>query len=142
MDPAKNNNNHMPEPWRIRTDLPVPNIASESGLYVASIPAPQNAKRIVECVNAMEGIEDPMAYMQKRQEVKPVVVKLEAVFADSLQQLEAKMTEKLMYYRHDRERFEQLKEVIQSMLDRMDEGQTMTLTKDSVYVLALREALK
>lgn len=63
MDPAKNKNNHMPEPWKIRTDLPIQVIATELGLHVASISAPQNAKRIVECVNAMEGIEDPMAYM-------------------------------------------------------------------------------
>jgi len=142
MDPAKTINNHMPEPWRIRTDLPIPVIATESGRHFSSIPDLPNARRIVECVNAMEGIEDPMAYMQKRKEVKPVVVKLEAVFADSLQQLEAKMTEKLADYCHDSLRFEQLKEVIECMLDRMDEGQTLNLTKDSVYVLALREAFK
>lgn len=70
------------------------------------------------------------------------MVKLEAVFADSLQQLEAKMTEQLVKYSHDSVGFGQLKEVIQAMLDQMDQGQTMTLTKDSVYVLALREAFK
>jgi type IV secretory pathway VirB4 component len=83
--------------------------------------------------------------MQNRnRKLKPVADgrNIEVIFADSLQQLEAKMTEQLVNYRHDRVRFEQLKEVIQSMLDRLDEGQTMNLTKDSVYVLALREAFK
>ena len=75
-------------------------------------------------------------------QVKPVAVKLEAVFADSLQQLEAKMTEQLVKYSHDSVRYGQLKEVIQSMLERLDEGQTIILTKDSLYVLALREGIK
>lgn len=50
---------HTPGPWRIRTDLPQPVIASESGQYVVAIPSEVNAARIVACVNAMEGIEDP-----------------------------------------------------------------------------------
>jgi hypothetical protein len=54
---------HTPEPWRIRTDLPQPVIASESGQYVVAIPSEVNASRIVECVNAMEGIQNPAEFI-------------------------------------------------------------------------------
>lgn len=36
----------------------------------------------------------------------------------------------------------ELKEVIQNMIDRIDEGSEMTLTKDSIIVHCLREAIK
>ena len=36
----------------------------------------------------------------------------------------------------------ELKEVIQNMIDSLDEGGEMTLTKDSIIVHALREAIK
>ena len=39
-------------------------------------------------------------------------------------------------------KYEQLKEVIKNMIDRLDEGSEMTLTKDSIIVLALKEAIK
>lgn len=39
-------------------------------------------------------------------------------------------------------KYGQLKEVIQNMVDRLDEGGEMTLTKDSIIVLALKEAIK
>ena len=54
---------HTPEPWRIRTDLPQPVIASELGQYVVAIPSEVNASRIVECVNAMEGIQNPAEFI-------------------------------------------------------------------------------
>jgi len=39
-------------------------------------------------------------------------------------------------------KYEKLKEVIQNMVDRLDEGAEITLTKDSIIVLALKEAIK
>lgn len=39
-------------------------------------------------------------------------------------------------------KFRQLKEVIENMIARLDEGSEMTLTKDSIIVLALKEAIK
>ena len=39
-------------------------------------------------------------------------------------------------------KYHNLKEVIQNMVCRLDEGGEMTLTKDSIIVLALKEAIK
>ena len=39
-------------------------------------------------------------------------------------------------------KYEQLKEVIQNMVDRLDEGSEITLTKDSIIIHALKEAIK
>lgn len=105
---------HTPGPWRIRTDLPQPVIASEAGQYVVAIPSEVNAARIVACVNAMEGIENPSNHRATW---------------DAIQHLEL-------------DKYHNLKEVIQNMIDRLDEGSEMTLTKDSIIVLALKEAIK
>ena len=105
---------HTPAPWRIRTDLPQPVIASESGQYVVAIPSEVNAQRIVDCVNAMEGTENPKKHRKTW---------------DAIQHLEL-------------DKYHKLKEVIQNMVERLDEGGEMTLTKDSIIVLALKEAIK
>lgn len=94
---------HTPEPWRIiRTDLPQPVIASESGQYVVAIPSEVNASRIVECVNAMEGIENPVQFMNEaidllklckaRFEVKESVLKSPTIITriDNVNQLISK----------------------------------------------------
>lgn len=72
------------------------------------------AKRIVECVNAMEGIPNP-SNLRKTWE--------------AIQHLEL-------------DKYHNLKEVIQNMIDRLDEGGEMTLTKDSIIVHCLKEAIK
>lgn len=58
----------------------------------------------------------------------------QVAFADT-----PKEAEYAIYYM---KKYEQLKEVIQNMVDRLDEGSEMTLTKDSIIVLALKEAIK
>lgn len=42
----------------------------------------------------------------------------------------------------DMRKYVRLKEVIENMVARLDEGAELTLTKDSIIVLALKEALK
>jgi len=103
---------HTPGPWRIRTDLPQPVIASESGQYVVAIPSEVNAKRIVDCVNAMEGIPDPS--------------KLRATW-DAIAHLEL-------------DKYKKLKEVVQSLIQGIDKG--MHMKPDSIIVEALRQAIK
>lgn len=39
-------------------------------------------------------------------------------------------------------KYHKLKEVIQNIIDRLDEGSEMTLTKDSIIVHCLKEAIK
>lgn len=58
----------------------------------------------------------------------------QVAFADT-----PKESEYAIYYM---KKYEQLKEVIQNMVDRLDEEGEMTLTKDSIIVLALKEAIK
>ena len=58
----------------------------------------------------------------------------QVAFADT-----AKEAEQIIFYMR---KYEQLKEVIQNMIDRLDEGSEMTLTKDSIIVHCLREAIK
>lgn len=105
---------HTPGPWRIRTDLPQPVIVSESGQYVVAIPSEVNAARIVACVNAMEGIQNPKKFRENWEAVKHLEL----------------------------DKYHNLKEVIQNMLDRLDEGGEMTLTKDSIIVHCLKKAIK
>lgn len=50
-----------------------------------------------------------------------------------------KDAEQIIFYM---KKYEQLKDVIQNMIDRLDEGSEMTLTKDSIIVHALKEAIK
>lgn len=103
---------HTPTPWRIRTDLPQPVIASESGQYVVAIPSEVNAKRIVDCVNAMEGIPDPS--------------NLRATW-DAIQHL-------------DLHKYKDLKEAVQSLIQGIDNG--MHMKSDSIIVEALRQAIQ
>lgn len=103
---------HTPGPWRIRTDLPQPVIASESGQYVVAIPSEVNASRIVACVNAMEGI--------------PIPSILRATW-DAIQHLEL-------------DKYKDLKEAVQSLIQGIDNG--MHMKSDSIIVEALRQAIK
>lgn len=73
-----------------------------------------NAERIVDCVNAMEGIQNPKNLRETWEAVKHLEL----------------------------DKYHNLKEVIQNMIDRLDEGSEMTLTKDSIIVHALKEAIK
>lgn len=186
---------HTPGPWRIRTDLPQPVIASEAGQYVVAIPSEVNAARIVACVNAMDGIENPkelryfwdreksvrqvkdssienhlflskeelqkLGEQYKNQEETPYIetttgekvhqkhtgaaseyigltVKREEQNQPKDAPTKADIQELLSYV----SKYEKLKEVIQNMVTRLDEGGEMTLTKDSIIVLALKGVIK
>lgn len=73
-----------------------------------------DALRIVNCVNAMDGITNPSNLRETW---------------DAIQHLEL-------------DKYQNLKEVIQNMVARLDEGSEITLTKDSIIVHALKEAIK
>lgn len=103
---------HTPAPWRIRTDLPQPVIASESGQYVVAIPSEVNASRIVACVNAMDGIEDPS--------------NLRATW-DEIQHLEL-------------DKYKNLKEAVQSLIQGIDNG--LHIKSDSIIIEALRQSIQ
>lgn len=103
---------HTPEPWRIRTDLPQPVIASESGQYVVAIPSEVNASRIVECVNAMAGIDNPSNHRATW---------------DAIQHLEL-------------DKYQELKKVVEDVVRLIDEGRE--LKPDSIIVEALRHGIK
>lgn len=60
--------------------------------------------------------------------------KAQVAFADTFED-----AEQIIFYM---KKYEQLEEVIQNMIDRLDEGSEMTLTKDSIIVHALKEAIK
>lgn len=144
-----------------------------------------NAKRIIDCVNAMEGIIDPIAFRNqyneskrgkliltqeelqklgeqyKNQEETPYIetttgekvhqkhtgaasefigltVKREEKNQPKDAPTKADIEELLLFMK----KYNQLKEVIQNMVDRLDEGGEMTLTKDSIIVFALKGAIK
>lgn len=58
----------------------------------------------------------------------------QVAFADT-----AKEADTIIFYM---KKYIELKEVIQNMIDRIDEGSEMTLTKDSIIVHCLKEAIK
>lgn len=144
-----------------------------------------NAKRIVACVNAMEGIIDPIAFREqyneskrgkliltqeelqrlgeqyRNQEETPYIetttgekvhqkhtgagseyieltIKREEQNQPKDAPTKADIEELLSYV----SKYDQLKKVIQNMVDRLDEGGEMTLTKDSIIVLALKAAIQ
>lgn len=108
---------HTPGPWRIYDK----SVMSESGLVIFKTTNNNepclvfsDALRIVNCVNAMEGITDPSKHRGTW---------------DAIQHLEL-------------DKYHNLKEVIENMIDRLDEGGEMTLTKDSIIVHCLKEAIK
>lgn len=109
---------HTPGPWKIYNK----SIMSESGRVIFKTTNNNrepnltfsDALRIVDCVNAMEGIDNPKNLRETW---------------DAVQHLEL-------------DKYHKLKEVIQNMVDRLDEGSEMTLTKDSIIVHCLKEAIK
>ena len=109
---------HTPAPWRVRTDLPQPVIASESGQYVVAIHSEVNANRIVECVNACEGISSFILTSPSRKNDP---------FFECIE-LELKYNE--------------LKEVVQTIVSVVDDRGTCVLTRDSLLFLALQAGLK
>jgi len=153
-----------------------------------------NALRIVECVNAMEGIANPkelryfwdreksvrqvkdssienhlflskeelqkLGEQYKNQEETPYIetsqsvrlhakkqlnetlANLEGSFQDFIFSIDEKVISQFDKYAQDAIKYHNLKEVIQNMIDRLDEGSEMTLTKDSIVVYALKEAIQ
>jgi hypothetical protein len=69
---------HTPEPWYTDSDRFVDFIYSDREKVCQFHNREKddfdnkvaNAKRIVDCVNAMEGIEDPMEFVRKAQEMR------------------------------------------------------------------------
>ena len=182
---------HIPAPWelspsglQIRKDtkgdgtLVICNMSASN--YIMYKTRIANALRIVECVNAMEGIENPKLLRkswdeQMFNEVKSNYVKTMLLSKEELQKLGEKYAnqEETPYVQtsqpkevlanpkgfithvafadskkdieqviFDMKKYIELKEVIKNMLDRLDEGAELTLTKDSIIVLALKEAIK
>lgn len=66
--------NHTPEPWKAKEN----NILSVTGIFIGKMHSAAtslvedrfNAQRIVECVNAMAGIEDPNKLRQTFEKVR------------------------------------------------------------------------
>ena len=195
---------HIPAPWelspsglQIRKDtkgdgtLVICNMSASN--YIMYKTRIANALRIVECVNAMEGIENPKLLRkywdeQMFNEVKSNYVKTMLLSKEELQKLgeqyanqeetpyvETTTGEKvrqkhtaaakkyigLTIKRNEQDqpkdvptkadidellsyasKYEELKEVIENMVARIDEGGELTLTKDSIIVHYLKESLK
>jgi hypothetical protein len=197
---------HIPGPWELNpSGLQIRKDTKGDGTFVICNMSPSNyimhktrianALRIVECVNAMEGIANPkeLRYFWDRErcvrQVKDSSIENHLFLSkDELQKLgeQYKNQEETPYIetttgekvrqkhtgaaseyigltikrneqdqpkdgptKKDMEellsyasKYEQLKEVIQNMVARLDEGSEITLTKDSIIVHALREAIK
>ena len=67
-------NSHSPEPWAIRMEgLPGPHVVDADRVFIAEVRTPfgpngqtcADAPRIVECVNAMDGIPNPVQFMRE-----------------------------------------------------------------------------
>ena len=162
--------NHTPGPWKIYNK----SIMSENGRVIFKTTNNNrepnltfsDALRIVKCVNAMEGIENPQLLRkywdeQMFNQVKSNYVKTMLLTQEELQKLgeQYKNQEETPYIETSQPKdaptkadieellsymtkYNQLKEVIQNMVDRLDEGGEMTLTQDSIIVLALKAAIK
>lgn len=170
----------MPEPWRLEMGIMT---ASDGTLFMQQ--RDENTQRILACVNAMEGIADPIAFREQYNESKRgklILTKeelqklgeqyrnqeetpyIETTTSEKVHQkhtgeasecigltvkreeqnqpkdapTKADIKELLSYMK----KYEQLKEVIQNMVDRLDEHGEILLRKDSIIVLALKEAIK
>ena len=66
-----------------------------------------NAKRIVECVNALEGIEG----------------------------------EQMLNLVIESKKYQEIKEVLENMIEHLDQGRILTLRKDSIIIEALRNSI-
>lgn len=119
---------HAPTPWGLKNAYPGSNLnyyqifdadgdgvlGQDSVTMDEFSITEETAKRIVDCVNAMEGIENTLKHRKTW---------------DAIQHLEL-------------DKYHNLKEVIENMVSRLDDGAELTLTKDSIIVLALKEAIK
>jgi hypothetical protein len=112
---------HTPGPWHVANvpDITGPNAGSYEifnkpyGLgVVAHADSEADAKRIVACVNAMEGIDDPS--------------NLRATW-DAIKELEL-------------DKYKNLKEAVQSLIQGIDNG--MHMKSDSIIVEVLRHAIQ
>lgn len=98
---------HTPGPWELKNGLI---ITSDGTLPISNMHG--NAIRIVDCVNAMEGIEDPKKHRETW---------------DAIQHLEL-------------DKYKNLKEAVQSLIQGIDNG--MHMKSDSIIVEALRQAIQ
>jgi len=117
---------HTPTPWIVKdTNMMGTYIYSEHpNLLLASMSQTRadneciaNAKRIVECVNACKGIPSSILTSPSR--------KNNAFF----EAIEFEL------------KYNELKEVIENIIEHLDEGRVLTLRKDSIIVEALRNTI-
>lgn len=116
---------HTPTPWRVEYKPASTYIFSnEPNFLLLSMSYTQtdkttiaNAKRIVECVNACEGMPSSILTSTSR--------KNHAFF----EAIEFEL------------KYNELKEVIEDMIKHLDEGIVLTLRKDSILVEALRNTI-
>lgn len=126
---------HAPTPWVLKNAYPGSNLSyyqifdadgdgvlgKDSATMDEFSIMEETAKHIVECVNAMESIENPQVHLSHM-----------AYERDKAKQDRSVAEQK----------YHKLKEVIQNLIDRLDEGAELTPTKDSIIVHCLREAIK
>lgn len=53
--------NHTPEPWLFADDL----LVSNNEDFATLLALPNDSARIIQCVNACAGLEDPEVFMQE-----------------------------------------------------------------------------
>lgn len=75
--------------------------------YLDGVDYKANAKRIVECVNALEGIEG----------------------------------EQMLNLVIESKKYQEIKEVLENMIEHLDQGRVLTLRKDSIIIEALRNSI-
>lgn len=119
----KINGEHTPTPWKLGRMGAVVSESIEGiemggamgkeavkyygGNLIGESISQANAKRIVECVNALEGIEG-------KQMLNLVI---------------------------ESKKYQEIKEVLENMIEHLDQGRILTLRKDSVIIEALRNSI-
>lgn len=119
----KINGEHTPTPWKLGRLGAVVSESSEGiemggamgkeavkyygGNLIGESISQANAKRIVECVNALEGIE----------------------------------SEQMLNLVIESKKYQEIKEVLENMIEHLDQGRILTLRKDSIIIEALRNSI-
>ena len=85
----------------------IANVSSQMNYSRGNTTQCLNAQRIVECVNALEGIEG----------------------------------EQMLNLVIESKKYQEIKEVLENMIERLDQGRILTLRKDSVIIEALRNSI-
>jgi hypothetical protein len=126
---------HTPTPWRVEYKPAGTCIFSnEPNFLLLSMSYTQtdkttiaNAKRIVECVNALEGIDNPTKFINDLE------------FLNDLKGDEFAQAIRSVNFC---KKYNELKEVVQTIVSVVDDRGTCMLTKDNLSFLALQAGLK